>query len=225
MAAILLVEDDPVLVEGMREAFIFHDHRLFAAGNGPLGLRLLEECRPDLAILDVMLPGADGFAVCRQLRDRRPDLPVIFLTARSNESDKLLGFASGADDYLTKPFSMAELLARVGALLKRCEARSRPAPLRAGSALIDLEGFTVRRGDDEYALTPKERDILKLLVENPDRVFSRDEILDRVWGEEYSPVAKTVDNFILKLRAMIEDDPRRPRHILSLHGAGYKFRP
>ena len=225
MATILLIEDDPVLIEGLREAFTFHDHRLFAAGNGVVGLRLLAECRPDLAIVDVMLPGPDGFEVCRQLRDRRPDLPVIFLTARGGESDKLLGFASGGDDYLTKPFSMAELLARVQAVLRRSEARSVECSIRAGTALIDFAGFTVRHGDAEYTLTPKERDILKLLLENPGRVFSRDEIARPGPGRRVCARCQDgATTSILKLR----DDrgrPAAPPPYPSLHGAGYKFVP
>lgn len=225
MAEILLVEDDPLLVEGLQNAFTFHGHRLRVAGDGISGVALAQEQRPDLAVLDVMLPGPDGFEVCRRLRQSWPDLPVIFLTARGQESDRLLGFAAGGDDYVTKPFSVAELLARIAAVLRRAGRILPGGTVRVGGAVVDLDGYVVRRGEDEAALTPKERDILALLVGSPERAFSRDEIIDRVWGDEYSPTPKTVDNFILKLRALIEPDPREPRHLLAVHGRGYKFRP
>ncbi len=225
MAEILLIEDDPLLVEGLLNAFTFHGHHLRVAGDGVSGVESAREHPPELVLLDVMLPGPDGFEVCRRLRAGRPDLPVIFLTARGPESDRLLGFAAGGDDYVTKPFSVAELLARVSALLRRSKKTLPGGTVRVEGVVVDLDGYTVRRGEKETPLTPKERDILALLACSPDRAFSRDEIIDRVWGDEYSPTPKTVDNFILKLRALIEEDPREPRHLLAVHGRGYKFRP
>jgi len=226
MKKILLVEDDPTIVEALTSALTFHDYQVTSAGSSEDGYGRFVSEKPDLLILDINLPGADGFELCRKIRKEDPAVPIILLTARVQESDKLLGFELGADDYVTKPFSAKELIARIGAVLKRSESRPAErgqAPLMIGKAEILLDHFLVKRGSEEFSLSPKEHHILALFLEQPGKVISRDEIIDQVWGDEYFPSPKTVDNFIVKLRNKIEDDPKKPKHILTLHGAGYKL--
>jgi DNA-binding response OmpR family regulator len=248
MSKILVIEDDQTIIEGLKPAFEFYGFSLLIALDGLEGVRLYQKEKPELVILDVMLPGADGFEVCKKIRESDLRTPIIMLTAKSRENDKLLGFELGADDYITKPFSAKELIARVKAVLKRTgnetcrkgdrkgdsqeaskgdsqEARQEaPQEITVGNAVVNLEYFTVLRAGDEYTLSPKEHDILQLFVNNPETVVTRSRIIDEVWGEEYFPSPKTVDNFVVKLRGKIEDKPRNPRHIITVHGVGYKFR-
>lgn len=226
MKKILIIEDDVTIVRGLEAAFKFHGFELVTAGEGTEGLALLESKKPDLIILDIMLPGLDGFATCKKIREYDEDIPIIILSAKTQESDKLLGFELGADDYVTKPFSARELVARVNANLKRVGKKAPDTgEVHVGKVIINLNNFTLSREGREYALSPKEHDILKFFIENPDKVISRDRIIDTVWGDDYFPTPKTVDNFIRKLRTKIEEDPRNSRHILTVHGAGYKFKP
>jgi DNA-binding response OmpR family regulator len=225
MNKILIIEDDKTIVEGLTTALEFHGYEVLAAYNGSEGLKLLSGRKPDLVILDIMLPDHDGFEICKRIRQQQGHLPIIMLTARSEESDKLLGFELGADDYVTKPFSARELMARVRAVLKRSvPAPQLPQTVHIGSAAVHLEDFTISRGDREYPLSPKEQAILKLLVDHPDTVISRERIIDEVWGDEYFPTPKTIDNFIRKLRLKIEEAAAAPRHILTVHGVGYKLK-
>lgn len=224
MPLILLVEDDLAIREGIADALRFHDYDVIAVGEGKAGLAAALREPVDLAVLDLMLPDLDGLTVCRKIKDAKPQVAVILLTVRGRESDKLLGFEMGADDYLTKPFSLKELLARVNAVLRR-NAPDMVAPERIaiGSAQVDFARFIVLRGGVETVMTVKECAILKLLAEAPGKVVSRGDIIEAVWKGEYEPTTRTVDNFILKLRHKIEDEPDRPRHILTVHGAGYKL--
>lgn len=228
MSKILIIEDDKTIVEGLEDTLRFHDFDVLTAGTGREGIQLHEKEAPDLIILDIMLPGVDGFEVCKKIKQGNKDVPVIMLTARSQESDKLLGFELGADDYVTKPFSVKELVARVKAVLKRsaktAAGEKREDIVAVGNAAINFKNFTVTREGEEQPLSPKEYEILKLLVENPDEVIDRNRIIDVVWGDDYYPSPRTIDNFILKLRTKVEDDPRTPAHILTVHGAGYKFK-
>ncbi|NIM11050.1 MAG: response regulator [Candidatus Aminicenantes bacterium] len=228
MRKILIIEDDKTIVEGLEDTLRFHDFTVFTAANGKEGIDLFFQEDPDLIILDIMLPGVDGFEVCRKLKQLNKDVPVIMLTARSRESEKLLGFELGADDYVTKPFSVKELIARVKAVLKRsaktADVAKNEKTVMVGKAEISFKNFIVTREGTEYSLSPKECEILRLLVEYPDEVIDRDRIIDVVWGNEYFPSPRTIDNFILKLRNKIEDDPRNPVYILTVHGAGYKFK-
>jgi DNA-binding response OmpR family regulator len=232
MSKLLIIEDDATIIEALEDTFVFHGFQVLTAANGKDGYELLTIHDPDLVILDVMLPGPDGFDICKKIRSQDPDVPIIMLTAKSQEMDKLLGFERGADDYVTKPFSVKELLARVQAVLKRSVKKPSPIEPKAnksktvtvGCAAIDFKNFTVTRDGEEFPLSPKEYDILKLLVENPDEVIHRDRIMDEVWGDEYYPSPRTIDNFMLKLRTKIEEDPKNPKHIKTVHGAGYKFR-
>jgi len=228
MKKILLVEDDPTIVEALTSALTFHDYQVAQAGSSEAGYDKFTSEKPDLLILDINLPGADGFELCRKIRKEDPRVPIILLTARVQESDKLLGFELGADDYVTKPFSAKELIARIGAVLKRSESRPGErgqAPLTIGTAEILLDQFLIRKDGKESSLSPKEHHILALFLEHTGKVISRDEIIDKVWGDEYFPSPKTVDNFIVKLRNKIEENPKNPKHIITLHGAGYKLIP
>ena len=225
MKKILIIEDDPTIIEGLETAFRYHDFQVVHAGSSESGLPLIGQEKPDLVLLDLMLPGLDGFEACKKIRRQDPRLPVIILTAKSQESDKLLGFELGADDYVTKPFSAKELIARVKAVLKRTAAASPGgAVVTIGTAVVNFDDFTVCKGGSEAPLSPKEHAILKLFVQHPDMVISRSRIIDEVWGDEYFPSPKTIDNFVVKLRGKIEDDPKNPVHILTVHGAGYKFK-
>jgi DNA-binding response OmpR family regulator len=228
MKKILIIEDDKTIVEGLEDTLRFHDFNVLTAANGNEGIDLFSREAPDLIILDIMLPGVDGFEVCRKLKQLNRGVPVVILTARSRESEKLLGFELGADDYVTKPFSVKELVARVKAVLKRsvktAGATKNETTVTVGKAVISFKNFSVTREGTEYSLSPKECEILRLLVEHPDEVIDRNRIIDEVWGDEYFPSPRTIDNFILKLRNKIEEDPRNPFYILTVHGAGYKFK-
>ncbi|MGD2087841.1 MAG: response regulator transcription factor [Candidatus Aminicenantes bacterium] len=227
MQKILIIEDDRTISEGLEAALQFHEFAVFCAESSEAGLPLVRQKKPDLVILDIMLPGLDGFAACKKIREQDQHLPIIMLTAKSQESDKLLGFELGADDYVTKPFSAKELIARVRAVLKRTSASpasSAKQTVTIGNAIVNFDNFTLCKGADEFALSPKEHDILKLFVHHPDTVISRSRIIDEVWGDEYFPSPKTIDNFVVKLRTKIEDNPKKPQHILTVHGAGYKFK-
>ncbi|MCK4765872.1 MAG: response regulator transcription factor [Candidatus Aminicenantes bacterium] len=225
MKKILIIEDDKTIIEGLEDTFSFHDFQVFTAVSGSEGIRLFKEKKPRLVILDIMLPGIDGFEVCKKIKSIDPGIPVIMLTAKSQESDKLLGFELGADDYVTKPFSIKVLVARVKAVLKRSAGKSlKEKTITLGAVEINLKSFTIKKGGTEHALSPKEAEILTLLLDNPEEVIDRDRIIDEVWGDEYYPSPRTIDNFILKLRTKIEKDPRNPEHILTVHGAGYKFK-
>jgi DNA-binding response OmpR family regulator len=230
MNKILIIEDDRTIVEALADTFIFHDFEVKSAADGKSGYDVFLGWKPDVIILDLMLPGLDGFDICKKIRKKDRQIPVIMLTARSQESDKLLGFELGADDYVTKPFSVKELVARVKAVLKRSAPGNRESRGKnletavVGQAAIHFKNFTITRAGIEYPLSPRECEILKLLVKHPGEVVDRNRIIDVVWGDEYFPSPRTIDNFILKLRNKIEEDPRNPVHILTVHGAGYKLK-
>jgi DNA-binding response OmpR family regulator len=224
MSKILIIEDDDILQQGLAEILQFHGFETISARDGILGLKLVGRQHPDLIVLDIMLPGLDGYEICKQVRRHDEKTPILMLTARDRENDKLLGFELGADDYLTKPFSLKELVARVQALLKRTALeKDAPVTVRIGDIEVLFRRFEIRRGKKTLELTPKENAILRLLVAHSPEVVSRDRIMDRVWSDEYDPSPRTIDNFILKLRQKIERDPARPEHLLTVHGAGYKL--
>jgi len=225
MNKILIIEDDPTIVEGLESAFKFYEFKVLHAENSECGMPLIKQEKPHLVLLDIMLPGLDGFETCKKIRELYPHLPIIMLTAKNYESDKLLGFELGADDYVTKPFSAKELIARIKAVLKRI-SKGRPSSgtVFIGNTRVNFDNFTIYKDKREMALSPKEHAILKLFVRHPDTVISRSRIIDEVWGEEYFPSPKTIDNFVVKLRGKIEENPKKPIHILTVHGAGYKFK-
>ena len=223
MKNILIIEDDRTILEGLEDTFKFHGFEVSTALNGLDGLNLFEKKEPDLIILDIMLPEHDGFEICKIIRGKNKQIPIIILTAKSQESDKLLGFELGADDYVTKPFSIKELLARVNAILKRIDNKMEKH-YKIKNIDINFKNFELKKNDKTFQLSPKECEILELLVSNPNEVISRNRIIDDIWGDDYFPSPRTIDNFILKLRKKIEDNPKTPMHIITVHGAGYKFK-
>lgn len=229
MARILVVDDERVLLDAVRYNLLKAGHEVAAAEDGLAALELFRRNAPDVVILDVMLPGMDGFEVCRTLRQESA-VPILMLTARDEELDKLLGLELGADDYLTKPFSMRELLARVKALLRRSElsrvapAEELPKPLREGDLLIDLVSHQASLAGVPLRLKPKEFDLLAFLMKNRGRAFSRDQLLEQVWEYDYAGDTRTVDVHVRWLREKIEADPSRPEKIETIRGVGYRFR-
>jgi two-component system response regulator MtrA len=199
-----------------------------AADDGNKGLELARTCGADLIVLDLMLPGIDGYSVLRQLREKGSDIPVLILTARSEEADKVVGFRLGADDYVTKPFGLSELLARVQAILRRARGGDRkedekPAIEQFADVTINVPARSVTKADNQIALTPKEFDLLLALIRRKGAVASRIELLKEVWGHQAEVMTRTVDIHIAELRRKLEDDPATPRHILTVWKAGYRL--
>jgi DNA-binding response OmpR family regulator len=227
MATILLVEDEATLVQTIAYTLRREGYTVVTAGDGQTALTLAREARPDVVVLDLMLPGLDGFEVCRRLRAESA-VPILILSARDTEIDRVVGLEIGADDYLTKPFSLRELLARIRALLRRVRMLAEiPAaetpPLRVGDLTIDPAGRRVWRNDQELQLKPREFDLLLFLARHRGQVFSREQLLDRVWGYEHAVDSRTVDVHVRWLRAKIEDDPRTPRRLQTVRGVGYRL--
>ena len=222
---ILLVEDEPSLVLTLSDRLAAEGYRVETAGDGETAIERASGEPFDLVILDVMLPGADGFEVCRELRARGLPVPVLMLTARSQVVDRVVGLKLGADDYLTKPFEMIELLARVEALLRRSRAAQlAPAGVHAfGDVLVDFRRAEVRRGGAPVALSALEWKLLAYFVENRGILLSRDELLDKVWGYGATPVTRTVDVHVGSLRQKLERHPGRPELIVTVHRRGYRF--
>ncbi len=225
---LLLVEDDDAIAAALRLHLEEAGYRLHREADGKLAMAAIDRERWDLVLLDLMLPGADGWDVCRHLRARHADVPVIMLSARSAEAHRVLGLELGADDYLAKPFSMLELVARVRALLRRVE-QLRSAPLAAAPALrfgpfqLDTVKRALRRGPQTVPLTLREFDLLHFLACHPGTAFSRSELLQRVWGAGFDGYEHTVNSHINRVRTKIEDDPREPRRIVTVWGVGYRF--
>jgi DNA-binding response OmpR family regulator len=224
---ILIVEDEPDIVRGLADALEFEGFEVISTASGREGVRLARERGADCVILDLMLPDLNGYAVCHEIREHNAVVPIIMLTAKSQESDKIRGLEVGADDYVTKPFSVGELLARIKAIFRRLHRAEETAPvtLRIGDAEIDLKKHQLMRGRRMTPLTFYEVELLKLLHERADQPVSRDEILDKIWGIEAHPTNRTVDNFIVKLRRKLEIDHKTPKHILTVYGYGYKLVP
>jgi len=225
-AKILVVEDDLSLREGLREALLAEGHRVEVVEDGARALDRVFGAHFDLVLLDVSLPKKNGFDVCREVRGRGLQVPILLLTVRGEEVDRVLGLELGADDYVTKPFSLRELLARVGAILRRARRRPGeeiPKNFTIGDRVVDFEAFVVRRGKEETPLAPKEAAMLRLLVANEGRVVTRERFLDEVWGRSLLVGPRTVDTHVGRLRAKLEDDPSSPRHLLTVHGVGYRF--
>ncbi|MEX2223837.1 MAG: response regulator transcription factor [Candidatus Rokuibacteriota bacterium] len=223
MPRILIVDDEPEMLRGLEDNLQFEGYQTVTAGDGKKGLALALSEAPDLIVLDVMMLGMSGWDLCRELRRRGLDVPVIMLTARGEEVDRVLGLELGADDYVTKPFSLRELMARIRAVLRRPGPRQKFEEFAFGAVRVHLRARQVFRGGREVRLTRKEFDLLRYLVEHPGEVITRDRLLDEVWGYERFPTTRTVDTHILRLRQKFEDDPERPAHILTAHGQGYRF--
>jgi DNA-binding response OmpR family regulator len=227
MAKILLVEDEPQMQRGVKDNLEFEGYDVDIAGDGKSGLQKLLDNSYDLVLLDVMLPYMSGLDVCRKAREKGISTPIIMLTAKGQEIDKVLGLELGADDYVTKPFGLRELLARVKAALRRAETGGSGTvnKLIFGSTEIDFQTYNAARNGKSLQMTPKEFEVLKFLWQHRNNTVSRDQLLTNVWGYDESMSTRTVDNFILKLRQKIEDDPSAPKHIITIHGLGYKLIP
>ncbi|WP_193212453.1 response regulator transcription factor [Luteolibacter marinus] len=223
---LLVIEDEAPMRTALVETLKAEGYRVMAAADGVAGIELACTEPFDLLLLDVMMPGLDGFALCRELRKRGRTYPVLMLTAKGRIDDRVEGLDSGADDYLVKPFSLRELLARVRALLRRKEREAGIGrELAIGSSTIDFEKRTLTREEIAQPLSEKEAGILALLAGRPGEVVSREQFLDVVWGYHAYPSTRTVDNFIAALRTKIEDDPAKPRHLITVRGAGYRLDP
>jgi DNA-binding response OmpR family regulator len=224
---LLLVEDDDAIALALRLHLEDAGYRLHREANGQHAMAAIDRQRWDMVLLDLMLPGADGWEVCRHLRARHADVPVIMLSARAAEAYRVLGLELGADDYLAKPFSMLELVARVRALLRRIEqmrsSTAAPQEFRFGAYLLDTVRRELRRGEAVVALTLREFDLLHFLLRHPGRPFSRNELLQRVWGAGFDGYEHTVNSHINRLRTKVEDDPRDPHRIVTVWGVGYRL--
>lgn len=224
METILVVEDDPSIQRGLELNLQVEGYSVITASDGEEGLRHALERRPDVILLDVMLPKLSGYDVCRQVRKQGLTMPIIMVTAKTQEIDKIMGLELGADDYVTKPFSVAEVVARVNAAVRRSKQfDTTEADYSFEVFSLDVKGQVLRKKDEQIELSQKEFLMLKLFLENEGKVLSRQEILAKVWGFDYYGTDRTVDNFINKLRQKIEDDINKPRHILTMRGSGYKF--
>lgn len=225
MATILIIEDETEMAQGLRDTFEFDEHEIFIADNGRKGLEMALERKFNLIILDVMLPEMSGFEVCKELRKTGDKTPIIMLTARQQEIDKVRGLELGADDYITKPFSVRELLARVKAVLRRYPEGEAEAlnNITIGELDLDFDNYRAQHDGLKVELSYKEFEILKYLYQHKNEVISRDDLLNKVWGYEIYPTSRTVDNFIAKIRKKVEKDPANPEHILTIYGIGYKL--
>ncbi|MBL0939903.1 MAG: response regulator transcription factor [Gemmatimonadaceae bacterium] len=226
LATILVIEDNALMAAGIRSNLEFEGYTVLLADTGEEGLRLALEAKPSLVILDVMLPDTDGFRVLRELRERGHNVPVLMLTALGEEADKVRGFRFGADDYVTKPFGLMELLARVAALLRRAQRDSTPVASEQhqfGSVQVDIATRTVTRRGAEVALRPREFDLLAALLRRRGSLLSRDTLLREVWGYGDQVVSRTVDTHLAELRRKLEDDPAAPQWLLTVRKAGYRL--
>ena len=224
MAKILIVEDEPDMVLGLKDNFEFEGYEVVTASDGAAGLERARSEHPDLLVLDIMLPKLSGLEVCKTLRAEGFQAPIVMLTARGQEIDKVVGLELGADDYVTKPFSIRELLARVRAILRRTEGgKKRLARYRFADLELDFETYRATRGSERLEMSPREFELLRYLIERKGDTVTRDQLLEDVWGYDSYPSTRTVDTHIAKLRAKIGDSGSEPRFIMTIHGVGYKF--
>jgi two-component system alkaline phosphatase synthesis response regulator PhoP len=220
---VLVVDDEPKIVKQARDYLENSGFRVLVAGNGQTALEMARHDRPDLIVLDLNLPEMDGLDICRALR-RESDVPIVMLTARVAETDRLIGLELGADDYITKPFSPRELVARVRAVLRRVRGGvDQPGLIRAGDLEIDIHGHRVTRDGDPLHLTRTEFDLLLTLAQHPGQAFTREQLPDRLHGIAYDGYDRSVDAHVKNLRQKIEPDPSEPRHILTVYAVGYRF--
>jgi two-component system alkaline phosphatase synthesis response regulator PhoP len=224
MTRILIVEDEPAMVSGLRDNFEFEGYEVITAPDGVAGLERALKEMPDLVVLDVMMPRMSGLDVCKQLKVKRPSMPIIMLTARGQEVDKVVGLELGADDYITKPFSIRELLARVKAVLRRAKSDHKANDrVSFGDVEVNLKSCQVSKSGKALEFSSKEFDLLKYFLAHPGEALSRDRLLEDVWGYDRFPTTRTVDAHIVRLRQKLEPKPDEPRFILTVHGTGYKF--
>jgi two-component system response regulator VicR len=219
-----VVEDDPAILRGLADNLKFESYDVLTASDGEAACRLIREKNPDLVVLDLMLPRMSGYEVCRKMRLEGVMTPIVMLTARGEEGDRILGLDLGADDYISKPFSVRELLARIRAVLRRAQpGPNAPDDLQFDDVAIDFRRYEARKGDTAVEMTRKEFGVLRFLAGRAGAVVTRDELLNEVWGYESTPTTRTVDNHIASLRAKLEATPSEPRHLLTIHGVGYKW--
>jgi DNA-binding response OmpR family regulator len=223
MSSILVVEDDASILRGITDILRAEGYETHVATDGESGYRQALAKKPELLILDVMLPKMSGFEVCQKLRSAGFESPVLMLTARGEETDRVVGLDLGADDYVTKPFSVRELLARVRALRRTTAGNPMPDELRFDDIVVDFSSFTAIRGGEAIELTPKEFGLLRLLASHAGKVITRDDLLNKVWGSDRYPSPRTVDTHVASLRAKIERDPAAPKRLQTVHGVGYKL--
>jgi DNA-binding response OmpR family regulator len=223
---ILIIEDDVSILRGLKDNLVFEGYDVLTSINGIKGLEMAMSNDVDLLLLDIMLPGINGYDICRKLKKEKPELPIIMITARGTEVDKVAGLDLGADDYMTKPFSIPELLARIRAILRRTNKTQKEVHTYSFSNVsIDFKKYQAFVDEREIMLSSREYAIMKYLIEHEGEVIHRHELLDKVWGYNVTPSTRTVDNFILDLRKKFEKNPADPQHIISIRGAGYKFIP
>jgi len=222
MAKVLIVEDDQSLRDVLRYNLGREGYEVVMANDGAQALEAVQREKPDLILLDILLPELDGYEVCRILR-RQTDIPIIMLTAKDQEMDKVMGLELGADDYITKPFSLKELLARIRAQLRRHEDKMVTSPLKIGNMEIDTARHKVSIGGRPVELSPKEFELLTFLLQNKGIVFSRNQLLEKIWGYNYEGDSRSIDVHIRWLRKKIEFNPQKPRHLITVRGFGYKF--
>jgi len=226
MTRVLIIEDDPAILRGLKDNLVRESYEVLTASDGETGYRLIGEKKPNIVILDLMLPRMSGYEVCRKVRAERNLVPILMLTARGEEADRVLGLDLGADDYVTKPFSVRELLARVRAMVRRLNPpHPLPDELRFDDVAVDFLRYEARKGEERVEMTRKEFGVLQYLASRAGEVVHRHELLEEVWHYKRFPTTRTVDNHVLSLRAKLEKTPAEPRHLITVHGVGYKFLP
>ncbi|MBX9137891.1 MULTISPECIES: response regulator transcription factor [unclassified Clostridium] len=224
MKKILIVEDEESIRGFLKINLKRNGFEVLETDNGEEGLEIVEREEPDIVILDVMLPGIDGFEVCKRVREKQESIGIIMLTAKGQEMDKIIGLEYGADDYMVKPFNPMELLLRIKAILRRIGKDDEKKVLKEGIFTVDIYGKKIFKGDEEIDLTPKEYSLIKIFIENPNRAFSRDELLDLAWGKNYFADSKIIDVNIRRLRSKIEDSSSKQGYIETIWGFGYRWR-
>lgn len=224
METILLIEDDLAIQTGLKKNLRYHGYDVMVAADGANGLELAIDKRPDLILLDIMLPSMSGFEICKTLKRHDIETPIIILSAKDQEIDKIMGLDLGADDYITKPFSLPEVVARINAVLRRKRRYDKAIETcEFGKVVVDFTGRSVEVEGQVVDLSPREFELLTFFVKNEGQVLERQQILNRVWGFDYYGTPRTIDNFVTKLRQKIEDRPDKPEHFLTVRGVGYKF--
>jgi len=225
MSLILVIEDDPRIQRVLHRQFTAEGYEVHIEGEGPAGLAAVKRMKPATVVLDLMLPGLSGRTICKEIKHWSRDTPVIVLSAISEVADKVLLLESGADDYVTKPFSPRELLARVQAAIRRNEHKAETLPLSFGDVQVNFDRMETHRGGEIVAMTALEFKLLRFFLDNPGRALSREELLVGIWGGTFHVTTRTIDNLILKLRQKLEEDPANPIYFRTVHGVGYKFVP
>jgi DNA-binding response OmpR family regulator len=223
MTKVLVIEDDPAIQRGLADSLKMESYEVLTASDAESGLELIIDEKPDLVILDVMLPGMSGYDLCRKLRSEQNAVSIMMLTARGQEFDRVMGLDLGADDYVTKPFSVFEVMARVRALLRRHDQRVLPDRLDFGNVSVDFLRYETLKSDEPVSLARREYGLLRFLASRTGEVIDRDELLSEVWGHDQYPTTRTIDSHIASLRVKLEEHPNNPKHIVTVHGVGYKF--